>query len=183
MTMRAVHPLRPVTREEEQAMQRIVKATSERVDVVKRARAILAVQADQPYTEAAREAGYKSGDSVSQLVERFTQWGLAALLIGAGRGRKETYTPEQREQIMQEFRRAPDREEDVTATWSLMTLRNALRKEALPNVGASTIREVLHEAGYRFGKTRTWCPTGTALRVRKAGTVTVQDPKAGEKNS
>src|SRR5260221_327778 len=40
-----------------------------------------------------------------------------------------------------------------------------------------------HEADYRFGKTRTWCPTGTALRVRKAGTVTVQDPKAGEKNT
>ncbi len=153
------------------------------MDVVKRARAILAVQAGQPYTEAAREAGYKSGDSVSQLVERFNQRGLAALLIGAGRGRKETYTPLEREQIMKEFRRAPDREEDVTATWSLMTLRNALRKEALPNVGASTIREVLHEAGYRFGKTRTWCPTGTALRVRKAETVTVQDPKAGEKNS
>ena len=56
MTMRAVHPLRTLTREEEQAMQRIVKATSERVDVVKRARAILAVQAGQPYTEAAREA-------------------------------------------------------------------------------------------------------------------------------
>ena len=30
---------------------------------------------------------------------------------------------------------------------------------------------------------RTWCPTGTALRVRKAGTVTVEDPKAGEKNA
>ncbi|HET8853518.1 MAG TPA: hypothetical protein VFN02_13430, partial [Ktedonobacteraceae bacterium] len=43
--------------------------------------------------------------------------------------------------------------------------------------------EVLHEAGYRFGKTRTWCPTGTAIRVRKAGTVTVKDPKAQEKNA
>lgn len=180
--MRAVHPLRPVTQEEEQALQRIVKATSERVDVVKRAKAILAVRAGKPYTEAAQEAGYKSGDSVSQLVERFNQRGLAALLIGPGRGRRETYTPEQRERIVQEFRRAPDRQEDATATWSLMTLRQALRKEALPRVGSNTIREVLHEAGYRFGKTRTWCPTGTAIRVRKAGTVTVQDPKAAEKN-
>jgi transposase len=181
--MRAVHPLRTVTPEEEQTLQRIVKASSERVDVVKRAKAILAVQADKPYTQAAREAGYKSGDSVRELVERFNQRGLAALLIAPGRGRKETYTAEQRERIMQEFRRVPDREEDATATWSLMTLRRALRKQALPKVGASTIREVLHEAGYRCGKTRTWCPTGTAIRVRKAGTVTVHDPKAGEKNS
>jgi transposase len=178
-----MHPLRPVTQDEEQALQRLVKATSERVDVVKRAQAILAVRAGKPYTEAAQEAGYQSGDSVSQLVERFNQRGLAALLMAPGRGRKATYLPEQRERIMQEFRRTPDREADQTASWSLMTLRNALRKQALPEVGVSTIREVLQEAGYRFGKTRTWCPTGTALRVRQAGTVTVQDPKAQGKNS
>ena len=84
---------------------------------------------------------------------------------------------------MQELERSPDREKDQTATWCLMTLRNALRKEALPGVGVSTVREVLQEAGYRFGKTRTWCPTGTVIRVRKAGTVKVQDPKSGEKNA
>ena len=179
--MRAVHPLRTLSQEEEQALQRLVKATSERVDVVKRAKAILAVRAGKTYTKAAQEAGYKSGDSVSQLVERFNQQGLATLLIAPGRGRKQTYTREQRQRILQEFRRAPEREEDQTASWSLMTLRNALRKEALPEVGVSTVREVLQEAGYRFGKTRTWCPTGSAIRVRKAGTVTVQDPKATEK--
>jgi transposase len=136
---------------------------------------------ESPSTEAAQEVGYKSGDSVSQLVERCNQHGLAALPIAPGRERKETYKPVEREHIVQEFRRAPDRQDDATASWSLLTLRGALRKEALPKVGVSTIREVVHEAGYRFGKTRTWCPTGTAIRVRKAGTVTVQDPKAGEK--
>lgn len=181
--MRAVHPLRAMSQEEEQSLERLAKASSERVDVVKRARAILAVKAGQSYTEAAQLAGYKSGDSVSQLVERFNQQGLAALLIASGRGRKTTYRPEDRTRIVQEFRRTPEREADGTATWSLMTLRDALRKEALPKVGVSTIREVLQEAGYRFGKTRTWCPTGSALRVRKAGTVTVEDPKAEEKNS
>ncbi|HEY6406695.1 MAG TPA: hypothetical protein VIY29_04415 [Ktedonobacteraceae bacterium] len=75
----------------------------------------------------------------------------------------------------------PDREKDGTASWSLTTLERALRKEALPQISATTIREVLYEAGYVFGKTRTWCPTGTALRVRKAGTVKVEDPKAQEK--
>ena len=181
--MRAARPLRPVTQEEEQTLQRIVKASSERVDVGKRAKAILAVRVGKPYTEAAQEAGYKSGDSVSQLVERFNQHGLAALLIAPGRGHKETYTSEQRACVVQQFKRAPDRQDDATATWSLMTLRDALRKEALPEIGVSTVREVLHEAVYRFGKTRTWCPTGIALRVRKAGTVRVQDPKAREKKT
>ena len=181
MNMRPTHPLRALMGEEERILQRIVKASSERVDVVKRAGALLAVQAGQPYAVAAREAGYKSGDSVSQLVERFNQRGLATLQITSGRGRKETYTAEQRARILAEVQRVPDREKDGTATWSLSTLERVLRKEALPHISATTIREVLSEAGYAFGKTRTWCPTGTALRVRKAGTVKVEDPKAQEK--
>ena len=180
--MRAIHPLRTMTPEEARAVQRTAKASSERVDVVQRARALLAVRAGQAYTQAAREAGYKSGDSVSQLVERFNQQGLAALHIAGGRGRKAQYTAAQRDRILQELQRVPERQADGTATWSLVTLERALRREALPQVSASTIRAVLHEAGYRFGKTRTWCPTGTAVRKRAGSPVTVQDPKAGEKS-
>jgi transposase len=84
---------------------------------------------------------------VSQLLERFNQRGLAALLIASGRGRKATSTPQQRGRIVQALRRAPDRQEDATAIWSLSTLREALRKQALPKVGVSPIRQVLPEAG------------------------------------
>ena len=175
------HPLRALTPQEEQELQRIAKATSERLDVVKRARALLSVQAGLSFTDAAGKAGYKSGDSISQLVERFNRQGLEALLIAPGRGRKPTYTSEQRARIVAEIQREPDRQADQTATWSLMLLRQALRKTELPHVAKETIRVTLHEVGYAFGKTRTWCPTGTALRKRKAGIVTVQDPAAPEK--
>jgi transposase len=181
--MRAVHPLRALTADEVRALQGIAKATSERVDVVRRARALLAVHAGQPYTQAAHAAGYQSGDSVSLLVERFNQRGLASLHIAPGRGRKAQYTAAQRARILHELQRVPNRQADGTATWSLATLERALRKAALPQVSASTIRVVLQEAGYRFGKTRTWCPTGMAVRVRHGETVTVHDPKTEEKNA
>ena len=145
--MRAAHPLRALSAEEEGALARAANASSERVDVVKRARALLAVRAGQSYTQAAREAGYKSGDSISQLVERFNGQGLAALHIAGGRGRKAQYTTAQRDRILTELQRVPDRQADGTATWSLKTLERALRREALPRVSASTIRAVLHEAG------------------------------------
>jgi hypothetical protein len=45
-------------------------------------------------------------------------------------------------------------------------------------LGATTIRRVLYEADYSYQRTRTWCPTGTAQRKRKAGVVTVVDPEA-----
>lgn len=36
-------------------------------------------------------------------------------------------------------------------------------------------------AGYTYQQSRTWCPTGTAERVRKEGIVTIHDPQTQEK--
>ena len=175
-------PLRPLTKPEQLELQRIVKATSERVDVVRRATSLLAVAAGQSRSEAGRQAGV-SRQAVGKRVKRFNARGLVALEIAPGRGRKVTYTSAERARMLAEVQRVPDRKEDGTATWSLSTLERALRKETLPQVGATTIRRVLHAVGSAFGKTRTWCPTGTAIRVRKAGTVTVQDPQAAEQKA
>ena len=172
--------LRPLTEGEQKQLQSVVKATSERVDVVRRAKVLLAVSAGCTFTEAGKQTGM-SRQGVTQLVERFNQRGLPVLLLTAGRGRKPTYTPQDRERILQEIRRAPDREKDQTGSWSLSTLQRALRLTDLPYISRETIREVLSEAGYTYQRTRTWCPTGTALRVRKAGVVSVHDPHTEEK--
>jgi transposase len=175
------HPLRPLSRQEERELRRIVKADSERVDVVRRAKALLAVAVKQSFSQAASVAGFKEARSVSQLVERFNEHGLAALSIAAGRGRKATYTSTQQARVLAEVQRQPDRQEDQTATWSLSLLQKALRATDLPHIAKETIRQVLHENGYRYQRTRTWCRTGYALRVRKSGTVTVYDLETPEK--
>ncbi len=174
-------PLRTWSEQEEQELHRLAQATSERLDVVRRAKALCAVAQGKPFTEAAHLAGLKSGDGVSKLVKRFNAHGLSALSIAPGAGRKPTYTSEQQALIVAEVQRVPDREQDQTATWSLMTLRTALRKKGLPKIAAATIREVLHEAGYSSQRTRTWVETGTALRKRKSGTVKTYDPQTPEK--
>jgi transposase len=175
------HPLRAVSEQEARELQRLVKASSERLDVVRRAKALLAVVAGQPFTQAAHEAGLKSGDGVGKLVTRFNEHGLAALSIAAGAGRKPTYTSEQQARILQEVQRPPDRRADGTASWSLSTLQQALRKTDLPHIARETIRQVLHEAGYSFQQTRPCCRSGYALRKRKSGTVTTYDPQTPEK--
>jgi transposase len=101
---------------------------------------------------------------------------VAALGIAAGRGRKRTYDTAARARIIATAQRPADRRQDGTATWSLSTLERTLRREGLPRVGATTVRRVLEEAGASYQRTRTWCPTGTAQRKRKAGVVTVTDP-------
>jgi transposase len=174
-------PLRALSEQEERELQRVVKASSERLDVIRRAKALLAVAKGKPLTQAALEAGLKSAKGIGKLVKRFNAHGLAALLIAAGRGRKPTYTSAQQALILAEVQREPDREQDQTATWSLMLLRGALRKQALPHIAKETIRQVLHEQGYSYQRTRSWIRTGYALRKRKSGTVTTYDEQTPEK--
>jgi len=181
MTTMQKERLRPLTIGEQREMKRIVKASSERVDRVKRATALLAVAGRRSFCAAARAAGYQSPQAVTYLVRRFNRVGVAALEIAAGRGRRPTYDAIARARIVATAQRAPDRKVDGTGTWSLSTLERTIRREALPRVGATTIRRVLHEAGSSYQRTRTWCPTGTAQRKRKAGVVQVVDPKTEEK--
>lgn len=152
---------------------------------VARAKALLAVADGDDYQQAARIAGRRSGDAVSHLVARFNAEGLAALTPRHGGGRRPTYDAAARGRILREAHRTPTPEADGTASWSLSTLREALRSApgGLPAVSTYTIGRVLHEAGYSHQRTRTWCPTGSASRLRKAGPVVVSDPDAEPKKS
>ena len=71
--------LRPLTEQERQALQRILRSGSERADVVTRAREVLAVTLGASYRNAAAGAGRRSAEAVSKLVSRFNREGLAAL--------------------------------------------------------------------------------------------------------
>jgi transposase len=174
-------PLRAVTLAEQAALERLARSSSERVDRVRRAKALLAVARGQGFAAAAREAGFGSSTTVAKLVARFNAWGLAPVSIAAGRGRKPTYEASARARIVATAQRPPDRKTDGTATWSLSTLERTLRREAFPRLGATTVRRVLEAAGSSYQKTRTWCPTGTAERKRKSGVVRVTDPQTEEK--
>jgi transposase len=174
-------PLRVLTPEEQTALERLTRSRRERVDGVQRATALLAVAQGQAFAPAAQQAGFASSSTVAGLVARFNRGGLAAIGIAAGRGRKPTYDPAARARIVATAQRSPERKTDGTATWSLSTLERTLRREAFPRLGATTIRRVLEAAGSSYQKSRTWCPTGTAERKRKSGTVRVTDPQTEEK--
>jgi transposase len=178
-------PLRPFTNSERRALEQLARSQSAPALSVARARALLAVNDGRSYTDAAHLVGRALGDSVATWVARFNQVGLAAVERQPG-GRPPTqYGPEERDRILQEFRRAPDRDRDGTATWSLNTLQRALRRapDGLPNVSTYTIWAVLHDAGITWQKDRTWCQTGLAIRKRKRGEVKVQDPDASAKKA
>lgn len=185
MSRRPDHPLRALTEPERDALGSISRSRTEPAEHVTRARALLEVAGGASFSEAARRVGRKSGDAAGRLVARFNAEGLAALAPRKSPGRPPTYSDDDRARILAEFRRTPDREADGTATWSIVTLRGALRRapDGLPKVSTQTILKVLHGAGYSWQRDRTWCPTGTAVRKPKAGVVVVVDPDAAPKKS
>ncbi len=185
MTRRQKNPLRSLTDEERTVLTRISRAQSEPASHVARAKALLAVASGHSFTAAARTAGRRSNDAVSQLVSRFNREGLAAVEPRHGGGPQIVYGMEERKRILTELERQPDREKDGTVTWSLSTLQRALREapDGLPNVSTYTIRSVLRGAGRTWQKNRAWCKTGAVLRKRKGEVVEVIDPEAEAKKT
>lgn len=181
MRPNAHEPLRALTEAERTQLAALMRATSERADVRQRALAVQAVAEGLSYEAAARRAGYAEGFTVSRLVQRVNQRGLAALEIAPGRGRKPTYSAVDRQQILDTLQEAPERTTDQSATWSLTLLQRRLRATGLRQMSRDTVHRTLRQAGYSWQRTRTWCPTGTARRKRKAGVVTVIDPDAEAK--
>jgi transposase len=185
MSRRKKDPLRPLSDAERQELTRIRRSQAAPAVQVARATMLLAVDGGDDYQRAATAAGRRSGDAVSHLVARFNAEGLAALSPRHGGGQPPVYDHASRERVLREVRREPTPEADGTATWSLSALKKSLRSapDGLPRVATSTIWQVLHEAGLSYQQSRTWCPTGSALRKRVSGPAVVTDPDAEPKKS
>lgn len=187
MSRRRRDPLRALTEEEVALLKQIARAQSEPASHVARAKILLAVAAGQTYGEARlRRAGRKSSVAASQLVARFNQEGLAAIVPPPEAGGPPIrYGVAERERILTEVRRTPDRQQDGTATWSLSTLQRALRQasDGLPTVSTYTLWRVLRAADLSWQQSRTWCETGKVKRKRKSGVVEVIDPDAAAKKT
>lgn len=178
-------PLRPLTEEERTVLEQISRSRTDPAVHVARAKALLAVANGRSYTEAARIAGWRSGDAVSHLVSRFNRKGIAAIEPRHGGGAHRVYGVAERERILAEIRRKPDPEQDGTATWSLSTLQRALHRapDGLPQVSIYTIWVALKEAGWSWQTDRTWCETGKVKRKRQGQVVEVTDPDATAKQA
>jgi transposase len=183
MSRRAKDPLRALRDDERAALSRLSRSRSAASAEVARATALLAVAGGQSYTAAARRVGRGNGDTIALWVARFNREGLVAVVPRHGGRPPVRYAEAQQRRILAEAERRPDRARDGTATWSLSTLRRALRgaEDGLPEVSTYTIWRTLHAAGRRWQRSRTWCETGVVARKRKHGTVTVVDPDAAAK--
>ena len=184
MSRRQKDPLRPLSEAERTSLFRLSRLQSAPAAQVARVRALLAVADGQSYTAAAQLAGREVGDTVARWVAGFNRDGLAAVVPHHGGGHRIRYGEAEQRRILAEVARVPERARDGTATWSLSTLRDALRRaeDGLPGISTYTVGRALHAAGYSWQKGRSWCETGVVVRQRKhTGLVTITDPDAAAK--
>jgi transposase len=184
MSRRQKDPLRPLSGAERTSLSRLSRSQGAPAAQVARARALLAVAKGQSYTTAAALVGRQTGDTVARWVACFNRDGLAAMVPRHGGGHRIRYGEVEQRRILAEVARVPERARDGTATWSLATLQDALRRaeDGLPGISTYTIGRTLHAAGYSWQKGRSWCETGVVVRKRKhAGPVTVTNPDAAAK--
>lgn len=186
MTRRQKQPLRLLSAEEQQELERIARATSESATRVARAKALLAVAQGHSYTAAAQASGRRSGDAVAQVVARFNTEGLSALTPRYGGGAKTQYDAQQRQQILAIVQQPPELAIDGVSHWSLSSLQRRLRQDGdgeFATISTYTLWQILHQAGQSWQQSRSWCKTGSALRRRKSGVVAVTDPDAEVKKT
>src|SRR4051812_26091697 len=120
-------PLRELTEPERQELEQLSRSQVAPAVEVTRAKVLLAVARGDDYQDAARSVGRRSGDAVAHLVARFNAEGIPALTPRHGGGRRAGYDQGARQRILREVDRPPTPQADGTASWSLMTLRKALR--------------------------------------------------------
>jgi len=179
-------PLRVLTGEERTELVRVKRASHEPVSRHRRAVALLAVSEGSSVIDAAKSAGWRAYETVSRLIRRFNARGLAALDDLPRSGHPRQYGPAERARMVQELRRPPSRKDDGTATWSLTLLRRALRAapDGLSRVSTFTIIHALHEAGYSWQRSRSWCQTGKTLHRSRDGEVYARfDPLSQKKQA
>jgi transposase len=184
MSRRQKDCLRSLSEAERRSLERLSRSQSAPAGQVARARALLAVAEGQSYTAVAQLVGREVGDTVARWVSRFNRDGLAAVVPRHGGGHRIRYGEAERRRVLAEVGRVPERARDGTATWSLSTLRDALRRaeDGLPGISTYTIGRALQAGGYSWQKGRSWCETGVVQRKRKhEGRVTVADPDAAAK--
>ena len=112
MTRRPKDPLRRLTETERAVLETLRRSTSTPAAQVMRAKLLLAVADGLNYTEAARCVRRRSNDAVWKLVSHFNQVGLDALIPSHGGGFTVQYGEIEKERILREFHRKPQRDTD-----------------------------------------------------------------------
>ena len=150
--------LRALADEEREKIERLVRAQSAPVRLVRRARIIQLAAQGLSAPAIAQQLGV-SEKAVRQRLARFAVEGLAGLDDAPRSGRPRTYPEDVYSHVVAKARGLPpkpaDGEVPPTCHWTLDRLQAELAKDGLP-IKRSQIRRILQAEHIKWQKPRTW---------------------------
>jgi transposase len=150
-----------LTDEEREKIERLTRAQSAPVRLVRRARIIQLAAQGHSAPVIAQQLGV-SEKAVRQRIERFTAEGMAGLDDAPRSGRPHTYSQDVYNRVVAKARGLPPKpaaeeegEVPPTCHWTLDRLQAELTKDGLP-IKRSQIRRLLKAEHIKWQKPRTW---------------------------
>lgn len=163
--------LHPLTDEERTKVERLARAQSAPVRLVRRARIIQLAAQGQTAPVIARQLGV-SEKAVRQWLKRFAVAGLAGLEDAPRSGRPPTYQPDVANHVIAKARSLPPKpaegEVPPTCHWTLDRLQAELAKDGIP-IKRSQIRRLLKAERLRWQRPRTWLESDDPDFAEKRG--------------
>lgn len=147
--------LRPLTEDENQALQRISRSRTEEVRRVERARILLALGA-QERVAAIAERYQRSLPMIYQLLHRFNALGLLALDDAPKSGRPQTYSEEQRGQLLAVAQTHPQQLSLSFGHWTLDRLVSYAHERLGITISRSQLGLILQQEGLRWYQEKTY---------------------------
>jgi transposase len=147
--------LRPLTPEEQAALERLVHSRTEPARLVERARILSAAAQGQRPAAIAAQVGV-SRETVYNRMHRFNDRGLAGLGDLPRSGRPHTYTAGQRAEVIAAALTDPKRLGLPFGCWTLDRLRAYLNAQKGIGIKRSRIGEILVDEGLKWRHQETW---------------------------
>ncbi len=149
--------VRKLRRKERQQLEQWTCSRTIQVGLWQRAIIILDVSKGRKLPEVAKEIRLDPVNA-RKWVHRFNEHGLDGLKEGVRSGRPLEYKEQIRQKVLEIATSKPADLNLPFTTWSLPKLRDYLREQNIaPEIGWTTIRRILREAGWAYYSSRTWC--------------------------
>jgi transposase len=147
--------LRPLTEEERETLEKLIKSQTAPAIEVERAKTIWLSHAGEKVMDIGKKQD-RTPATIYRRLKRFNELGLKSLADDARSGRPATYTEEERGQMIAAARTHPQKAGRAYSHWTLSRLSEYVNQELAISISRAQLARVLEEEGLRWYQEQTY---------------------------
>jgi len=147
--------LRPLTEEERETLEKLIKSQTAPAIEVERAKTIWLAQVGEKIMVIGKKQD-RTQATIYRRIKRFNELGLKSLADEARTGRPTTYTEEERGQMIAAARTHPQKAGRPYSHWTLSRLVEYVNQELNIAISRAQLARVLEEEGLRWYQEQTY---------------------------